>query len=281
MKTFITGELNEMQAALHEIETTSENMLQAAERSCLKVQQHLLRLKEYILSYEFRDTAEEISFFKEIKPRFLKELIYHTEVFYIEAKKPFGDTETMTRYYKQFTDRINQFFERNHAIYIYYKMGKSDNDETCFVRNTARTPVQPEYALDIDPKFSTLYSFKFSKIQAFERLNEFIHRSLRKLENEAVGTDVPELSHISLPWTDKKAGLIEILYGIQCMGSLNNAKAELKQIARLFEMAFNIDLGNYSRVFQEIRIRKKGRTAFLDRMKEMLIKRMDETDEYY
>lgn len=44
------------------------------------------------------------------------------------------------------------------------------------------------------------------------------------------------------------------------------------------EESFNVKVGNFYRVFQGQRIRKKSRTTFLDTLKENLIKRMDETD---
>ncbi len=277
MNRFTAEELVAMHRELQQIEDTSESYLQLAERSYNKVQEYLQRLKSFIQTYGFEDSTEEISFFKEVKPKFLRELIYFKEAFYLEANKPPGDKDNICNYYRQSIRRIAAFFERNHRFYIYYKTGKTDRDEQYFTGGSPEENLLTEYLLDMDKKFSNQYSYKLSRIQALERLNDLINYQLRELETPA-HTGVAELT---LPWTDKKSGLIEILYGIQSMGSLNHAKAELKQIARLFEAAFKIDLGNYSRAFQEIRIRKKGRTPFLDRMKEMLIKRMDEADEYF
>ncbi len=281
MKTFTNGELAEMQTVLQEIADTSENNLQAAERSYQVVQRYLQKLKEFILSRGFKDKAEEIHFFKYLKPLYLKQLIYFKEVFHLEAGLPLADEHLVQQYYKQFTERINGFFERNHRFYIYHRTGKTDQDEVFFTRGANHGTLLPEYILDIDPEFSTLYSFKLAKILAYEKLNAYIRHAIHQQVNGSSQTGASELAQVSLPWTDKKTGLIEILYALQSMGSLNNSKAELRQIARLFEVAFHIDLGNYSRAFQEIRLRKKGRAQFLDRMKEMLIKRMDEADEYF
>ncbi|WP_158638411.1 RteC domain-containing protein [Panacibacter ginsenosidivorans] len=55
----------------------------------------------------------------------------------------------------------------------------------------------------------------------------------------------------------------------------------MKDIAQLLEAVFGIDLGNYYRTFQEIRIRKSGRTNYLDQLKATLIRYMDETDLEY
>ena len=76
-----------------------------------------------------------------------------------------------------------------------------------------------------------------------------------------------------------KSALVELLYALQSAGSCNNGDIDLKQLANHFEHLFNIDLGNYYRIFQEMRIRKMNRTTFLDQLKARLIQRMDETDE--
>jgi hypothetical protein len=61
-----------------------------------------------------------------------------------------------------------------------------------------------------------------------------------------------------LKWTASKASLIELLYALQTSGSFNNGSIDLKSLATSLENLFDIDLGNYYRVFQEIRIRKQS-----------------------
>ena len=68
------------------------------------------------------------------------------------------------------------------------------------------------------------------------------------------------------------------MYALQRKGCFNNGQAEIKEIAEFFEQTMDIDLGNYYRTFQEIRIRKSGRTNFLDQLKTVLIQYMDEVD---
>ncbi len=80
-------------------------------------------------------------------------------------------------------------------------------------------------------------------------------------------------------WTGSKASRIELLYALQSSGSCNDGTIDIKRLATHLETLFSIDLGNYYRVFQEIRIRKISRTTFLDQLKDRLIKRMDDSDE--
>ena len=46
----------------------------------------------------------------------------------------------------------------------------------------------------------------------------------------------------------------------------------------MYETMFNIQLGDYYRSFLEIRQRKIHLTKFIDRLKESLLKRMEESD---
>lgn len=66
---------------------------------------------------------------------------------------------------------------------------------------------------------------------------------------------------------------------MQTEGVFNNGNADLKEIASYFEKILNIDLGQFNRVFLEIRIRKSSQTKFLDSLKEALLKLMNNADE--
>ncbi len=278
MKTFTEKEWVDMQETLQEIAVGSENKLQWAERSYQAIETTLLKIKEFILVYEFKDQAEEIHFFKEVKPQFLSELIFFMKVFYIEASKPPGDKGAQVSYYKQAAERINLFFERNPTFYIYYRMRRSDHDPQYFVRTVEKSESLPEYSLDIDPRFTTIHSYKLAKMQAYERLNDYIQQELHLLEH-------PELSFAAEGkkkgrsfWTDTKAALIELAYAIHSRGCVNHGKGDIKVLISDLEILFNVQVGNFYRTMQNMRIRKKTRTPFLDNLKESLENWMDDTD---
>jgi hypothetical protein len=80
-------------------------------------------------------------------------------------------------------------------------------------------------------------------------------------------------------WTGSKVALIELLYALHTEGVFNHGNADLKEVANIFEAAFNVDLGQYHRTFLEIRARKSERAKFLSSLKEKLLVRMEEADE--
>ena len=74
------------------------------------------------------------------------------------------------------------------------------------------------------------------------------------------------------------ARLLRLTYGIWAMGSVDNGKASIVDIAALFEQMLHIDLGDVYHTFIAMRNRKNNRTAYLDKMREQLLKKMEEAD---
>jgi Asp-tRNA(Asn)/Glu-tRNA(Gln) amidotransferase C subunit len=68
------------------------------------------------------------------------------------------------------------------------------------------------------------------------------------------------------------------LYALYYQGSFNNGKADLKEIAAYFEAIFNIDLGDVYRTWYSIKSRKVESTAYLETLKALLQKKIDEPD---
>ena len=102
-----------------------------------------------------------------------------------------------------------------------------------------------------------------------------------KLENtNGMETDIYAFQKQSkLFWTGSKTDLIELVYALHSSGIINSGTADIKEIASVCELIFNIDLGNYYHTIIEIRSRKSNVTKFIDKLKESLIKRFDESDE--
>lgn len=274
MVTFMSSLYQEMCEQLEHIETEQENMLDRARQSYTIVEEALRSLKEFMLSYSFQDKQEEIRFFKEEKPRFLKEFIYYAELFYIESNRPVGRRKTQKAHLELGLERTRIFFERNNYLYSYYRTGQTYLDETFFLSSGQEIPLLPAYTLDIDSRFSTIYSYKIAKLQAFEQLRDYLQTAIISLDNPMFAPSAGQ--HKKKKWRGSKAELIELGYALQSRGVFGSA--DVKQVINYLEDCFDTKVGNFYRVFQGQRIRKKSRTSFLDSLKESLIRRMDYSD---
>lgn len=78
-----------------------------------------------------------------------------------------------------------------------------------------------------------------------------------------------------LQWTGNAIDLVELIYGINEMGCINNGDIPLKQLAPLLYKIFGVEAKDCYRFYIDIKRRKnESRTYFLDRMQEKLNEKM-------
>lgn len=136
------------------------------------------------------------------------------------------------------------------------------------------------FSIELDKKQSTSFDFKVAKIIANDLLQVYLHDELNHLELHNNKEKPPVVPKSKQTWTDPKTALIELIYALHSHSSLDNGRPDIKEIASSFEQVFNIDLGDYYKTYLEIRVRKSSRTKFLDSLRESLLKRMDNTDDF-
>jgi hypothetical protein len=276
----ITKYLIELEDQLKFITLENDDSLKCAQISievCLKA---LSKLKALIPKYRFKTQGEEIKFFKEIKPKFLSPLIYHLKVYKIESRKPNGGDKIIRKYLHNELDKLKRYFDSNLDFYRYYRTQSNYLDHKYFLRGKYDIRLTVDsFFFEADERVSTSHDFKVAKILAHDRLQVYLEEELSILdrkETNMISQDVPK---VKLYWTESKTSLIELIYALHSQGAVDNGKADIKDIAALFEHFFGIELGDYYRTFLEIRVRKTGRTKFIDSLKQSLIKRMDEADD--
>lgn len=277
---FTSALYDKMDKRLSEINSNEIDVVQRFKASSSAILQVMSTLKEYITNYKFTDKADEINFFKNIKPRFLSNLIYYRKAFEMQSHLPLSSVEDETNFYLKELNKISEYQKDNKEFLSYYRANSTFFDEVYFIRKEPDSWLLLNFdCFETDLNFTTFYDLKISKIIAFESLSEFIKDSINKIEarNDLKRNRNPDI--LKLKWTASKVSLIELLYALQSSGSFNNGSIDLKNLAIDLENLFNIDLGNYYRVFQEIRLRKRSRTTFLDQLKDQLTKRMDDSDE--
>lgn len=129
----------------------------------------------------------------------------------------------------------------------------------------------------MDHRFSTSHGYIVAKILANDLIEVFLEDQLHSIDRDE--NRIAKIPQSNLHWTGSKTALIELIYSLYADGSINNSTADIKLIAATFEKMLNIELGDYYRNFMAIRIRKKGRTQFLEQLQEKLIQYMDAQDE--
>src|SRR5690606_24266083 len=82
--------LLDFEARLDRLESGGGDILYKAETGKAIVEKCLMKLREEVSKKEFKTQAEEIHFFKHVKPQIYSKLIYYGKLFELESKRPRG-----------------------------------------------------------------------------------------------------------------------------------------------------------------------------------------------
>lgn len=280
MIQFTTELKEEMECRIRTIESDERDILKRTSLTLKMLEELLQRLKKYIVEYTFTDEQEEILFFKEIKPRFFCNLLFYLKVFNLEMNRPMGSSETQASYFSRELDHISEYIGKRLDFYRYYRSGATHRDHYYFRRGVINLEEQyiDGFRFERDSLFSSSCDFTVAKIQSFDLLQVYLRE-----EQERIVQDKPRLNDNPLkqidvvPWTDKKAGLIEIIYSLDALGCFDNGELSLRKLQEFIEQHFDVKLENIARAFNDIKLRHNP-TMFLDRMKDALLKRIEEAD---
>ena len=81
-------------------------------------------------------------------------------------------------------------------------------------------------------------------------------------------------------WTGKASDLVEILYGIDELGCINDGETPLKEVAAYFYKMLGVNAKECYHIYADMKMRKnESRTYFLDKMQERVNRRMDLDEE--
>ena len=273
--------LSEFEGQLDALESGNGDILFKAEKGIVLVEKNIRKLQKQITGKTFATQADEIYFFKHVKPQIFSKLIYYIRLFSIESKRPRGKDVAQVKYLQQQIDKLQTFFNDNLEFYNYYRRGAMSMDEQYFVRGNRdlRMPLESFHFL-IDDQFSTCQDGTVATIMAYDMLIVYLRKEVDDLNNNMEPTkNTPMEKPSKLFWTGSKTDLIELLYALHTSKCINGGTVDIKEMASHFEYFYNVDLGNYYHTFIDIRSRKSSKTRFLDKLIEMLHQRMESLDE--
>lgn len=272
--------LNKLNEQLNFIDLEIDDQIKKCEQAITIILKSINQLKKATTKTNFKTESEEIQFFKEIKPQFTSKLVFYNRVYKIEMKKPNGGNKILKKYYNNELQILKNFFDSELEFYQYYRSGNIYLDYKYFLRGKfdIKLALDPYY-FETDTTFATSHDFKVATILANDLIELYIENQLIMLENKEKTEKSQRKPNVKMTWTGSKVALVELMYALHTEGVFNNGAADLKEIAEYFEYIFDIDLGQYRRVFLEIRARKSDKTKFITTLNDHLLKRMEDSDE--
>ncbi len=271
MRAFIDKLDKEIAHRLKGIEKSDLNSLKKSLEASLVLGDAFQRLREFIDTHIFKSEAEEIEFFKVIKPRLYHRLIYYRKVYNIEMNRPVG-VDSQRAYLIDEIRAINRYNNKHSDFVRYYRSGMTHLDSLYYLRNRTDMALYLEsFHYERDPKFSTNADFKVAKLLANEMLSVYLKGELEALEYVKKASD-DSLPAVRLTWQDRKTDLTELIYLLDSKRSFGNVP--LTQLAAYIANVFNTQLDtNLSRTFCDMKLRNNP-TPWIDKAKQALLQRM-------
>ncbi|NQY28194.1 MAG: RteC domain-containing protein [Flavobacteriaceae bacterium] len=280
--SFYNEALTNLEYGLNTLERENNNVVERSElaiKMCLK---SIDELKLYFGRQKIYSQEEEVDFFKEIKPLFVAKLVYYIKLYNIEASLVVESPKIKKNIYALELKKVKSFLNQNKVFYKYYKTNCTHLDHKYFVRGNQDIKLQLQSnTFEFDSKFSTSNDFLVAKIKASEKLQIYLENKITPAKLGQNNMSTPSSNNEYIKWTGSKVALIELIYALHTAKVINKGETGIKGIANLVSDVFNVDLGDYYRTYAEIRMRKTGRTKFLDKLKAQLIIKMEASDEEY
>lgn len=131
----------------------------------------------------FGTNAEEIYFFKEIKPGFTSLIEYFTHRYHALLFMPSHDHFEMRRFWQWEIRKIERFYEHNEGFCRYIRECATDMDEIYFLRGDHTNSVQNHHRVhDLDPQTATAYDHLVSMSRAYDLYEVYIRAEMNKLD---------------------------------------------------------------------------------------------------
>ncbi|WP_159951365.1 RteC domain-containing protein [Polaribacter septentrionalilitoris] len=224
-------------------------------------------LRVYIRTNKFKDSDEEIDFFKNIKPNIYADFIFYNSLLKYHVNKPNTTNSILKNYFKNELKKLESKKRRNLKFYQYYKHNSAFLDHVYFLRENKQLDLfSADLSIHIDSEFYTSHDTLAAEVITYDLLTNFYKTEINKLKEVASSKTKNIKSKSPLNWTASKTDLIELIYALKISGAVNTGHINTKELVTIFSSLFNIDVSNYYKTYSEIKNRNTERSKFLNRL---------------
>lgn len=255
----ITQLQEELELKINEVYDDDEDMVKVAEKSLILIDESIRKLKEMISMHHFENMAEEVHFFKKLKPQFIAKFIYYSTILDLESHKPNAGNKALKKFYEAEQEKLKSFYIEQAEFYSYYRREATYLDQKIFVRNSYDLKMKLSFGFyNFDTSFTTSHDHVIARFIASQHMDKYLKKQLNDLSDDGGSKSISPLV-----WSSSKVGLIELVYGLYQMRCFNGGNIELSEVIKFVERFLDTDLGNFHKTIFEIRNRKQGPTKFL------------------
>ncbi|MDA8648308.1 RteC domain-containing protein [bacterium] len=257
---------------LERLHIEEDNITTRTMKAAKRIRKTLTTFRKEISSNGFQNEADEIHFFKYVKPHVSAYLTFFSILAEIEEERMLAGTKGMTACIDKKHRWFGHVMRENREFVAYYRSGFTNMDRIYFLRGQNLSVLSKHNTRQQDdPDFNTSHDHVAATIMAFDLFQKHL---IPKPELQTTfGPPKPKLK-----WTANKLDLVELIYALQASGAINYGEAELKEICAALEQAFQIKVGDLYRAFQDISNRKKEQIKFVNKLKYQLERKISELE---
>lgn len=263
--------LNEIDYELKNLNFHSKPSIKTFTKTKTYLEQKAAELNSWLRNHQFETESEEIYFFKNTKSQLLSKIIVSKFQIDILLNLP-NSKKAIPDYYKKLIQKHSQIPKKLNQFYKYYRSESFHRDQDYFLRKNNIINNHDQYQfLFFDERITTKMEYTLSELLAKEQIIIYLEAELDKFENPIQQNQQQFQSE--LQWTGTNLDFIELIYGLHLNKVINSGNKEVKEIAKTFCKAFNLDIEEQVyRYYIDIKRRKVNKTRFLTSMTENLNK---------
>lgn len=273
--------LAKFEDGLAEIKKEPSNPLQEAIARIDISQKYLSRFREAVVKYSFKNSIEEIEFFKSIKHRPMSLLIYFSEIRSCEMSIPKWDFQAQMDFIGMEMNRINSFINQSKNFRFYMESGATHWDKCYFTRKYLdEAPFQLPGPYFRDSMFNTSHDLLWATLKGFEKYGNYLVGLKTKLESSRIQGNKTGKTRTVYRFTKPATAAMELIYAMKLAGFINHGDFEIKSFVEFFSETFNLDIKDPYGLFKQITQRKSDRNKYLNMLSAALLSELDTRDEY-
>jgi hypothetical protein len=126
----------------------------------------------------FRDTGDEISFFREVKPSFASFIEYYAFRYHAILFAPVNDSGEIDRFWRWEERKMQRFFEDNQEFCRYIREGDTCHDAEYFCRTAERTACRytSDLIYDLDTELVSPKDPLVTIMKAYELYGQYVRQ---------------------------------------------------------------------------------------------------------
>jgi len=269
----VLSQIETFRNELNDIKHSHTDIIKLSQEAILLCRNKLSGLRSIVKLNGFSSQEEEVEFFRKIKRIPSSYLIYYLEIYAFECQLSKTSINSQQKFITKTRNKIHQFLIHHLDFVNYIEQGQTHLDVCYFTRNQSVQIMMmhtQNYFYDLD--FNTSHDLLLAKINGYKRFLDYLDDRLNLCSNESC--------YSNLKWTSSKVALTELIYALYHSRVINSGQLEIKEIAKELQKLFNFELGDFYKIYSEIRLRKNSRTKFLDELSFGLINAIEKNDSY-